>query len=273
MIRYDFPQREEEWQRARLGIPTASEFHKIITPKTGKLSSQAEGYMHVLLAEWMLGAPLPSVETEYMTRGAELEDAAVKAYEFETGLDTELVGFCTTDDGLIGCSPDRLVLNDLHPDWNMGDDSGCLEIKCPAANTHVGYMLQRSLDEKYAPQTQGQLLITGRAWVDTVSYYPGLPTVVIRSPRDEKYIALLKAALDAFVEAMLKAREAITQRYGQFPIGRPKPVLCERCGGFGKLSRVGKDGSLEHYDCPNCAALGVSEADVAAIWAASQEVL
>ena len=219
MKRYDFEQRSEDWQRARLGIPTASEFHKIITPKTGKLSSQAEGYMHVLLAEWMLGAPLPSVETEYMTRGAELEEAAVKAYEFETGLETETVGFCTTDDGLIGCSPDRLVIT--------GDR--CLEIKCPAANTHVGHMLQRTLtlDEKYAPQTQGQLLITGREWVDTVSYYPGLPTVVIHSARREDYIASLKAALDAFVETMLKAREAIVQKYGQFPIERKAAV--EEC--------------------------------------------
>jgi len=235
MIRYDFLQRSEEWQRARLGIPTSSEFHKIITPKTGKVSAQSDSYMHVLLAEWMLGAPLPSVETEYMQRGAELEDQAVKAYEFETRLETETVGFITDDAGIIGCSPDRLV-----------SGGGCLEIKCPAANTHVGHMLQRALDEKHAPQTQGQLLITGRAWVDTVSYYPGLPTVVIRSPRREDYIANLKAALDAFVETMLKAREAIVQKYGQFPIVRDRAAVDE------------------------CGVLGVSDADVEAILAAQR---
>jgi hypothetical protein len=31
----------EEWRKLRAGIPTASEFHKIITPKTGQLSKQA----------------------------------------------------------------------------------------------------------------------------------------------------------------------------------------------------------------------------------------
>lgn len=233
MKRYDFEQRGEEWQKARLGIPTSSEFHRIITPKTGKLSAQSEGYMHVLLAEWMLGAPLPSIETEYMQRGAQLEDEAVRAYEFETGLDTETVGFITDDSGMIGCSPDRLVMGSIAFDGSpVVETFGCLEIKCPAANTHVGHMLQRALDEKHAPQTQGQLLITGRAWVDTVSYYPGLPTVVIRTPRREDYIANLKAALDAFVETMLKCRELLTQKYGQFPIQRA-PVAVDEMGDLG----------------------------------------
>jgi hypothetical protein len=212
MIRYDFAQRSEDWQRARLGIPTSSEFHRIVTPKECKLSAQSRDYMAVLLAEWMLAAPLPSIETEYMQRGAQLEHEAVRAYEFASGLDTETVGFVTTDDGMIGCSPDRLV-----------GSEGCLEIKCPAANTHVGYMLERKLDDKYAPQTQGQLFITGRQWVDTVSYYPGLPTVVIRSGRRPDYIASLQSALSAFVETMLVARATIIQKYGEFPIAKPKP--------------------------------------------------
>lgn len=223
MIRYDFAQRSEDWQRARLGIPTSSEFHRIVTPKECKLSAQSKDYMHVLLAEWILGAPLPSVETEYMIRGAALEDEAVRAYEFETGLSTETVGFITDDGGLIGCSPDRLV--NVEP-FVHGCD-GCLEIKCPAANTHVGHMVQRALDEKHAPQTQGQLLITGRAWVDTVSYYPGLPTVVIRSQRREDYIKSLKSALDAFVEVMLKARESLTQKYGPFTREKPSAAQIE----------------------------------------------
>ena len=79
MIRYDFPQRSEQWFRVRLGIPTASEFKRIVTPKGWKLSTQAEGYCHRLLAEWMLDAP---------------------------------VGFVTTDDGVYGCSPDGLVSED-----------------------------------------------------------------------------------------------------------------------------------------------------------------
>lgn len=220
MKRYDFEQRSEEWQRARLGIPTSSEFHRIVTPK-GKLSEQSAGYMHALLAEWALGAPLPSIQTDFMERGTDREDEAVRAYEFETGLTTETVGFITTDDGMIGCSPDRLACVSGREEGDGDKYLGCLEIKCPAANTHLGHMVQRTLDEKHRPQTQGQLWITGRAWVDTVSYYPGLPTVVIRSQRDGDYIAKLSEAVESFVRIMLETRERLVQAYGPLPIQRP----------------------------------------------------
>ena len=233
---YQCAQRSAEWKQLRCGKVTASEFSRLITPKTAKLSAQAVGYFHVLLAEWALGAPLPSIETDWMQRGVELEDQAVKAYEFETGLETETVGFVTTDDGLVGCSPDRLVGND-----------GGLELKCPAANTHIGHMLKREIDEKHAPQVQGCIYLCERDWWDVESFYPGLPTVVIRSNRDEKYIALLKSALDAFVETMMAARAAIVARYGQFPIVRP----AAKAEDFGEL--------------------GISEADGDAIWEAYQE--
>jgi hypothetical protein len=41
MITHDVTQGSPEWLEARLGIPTASEFDKIITP-TGKPSTQYE---------------------------------------------------------------------------------------------------------------------------------------------------------------------------------------------------------------------------------------
>ena len=56
MIALDLQQGSAEWVKARLGIPTASQFSRIIT-STGKLSGQADGYMHELLAESLLGEP------------------------------------------------------------------------------------------------------------------------------------------------------------------------------------------------------------------------
>ena len=41
---------------ARLGIPTASQFSRIVTP-TGKLSSTRRKYMGELLEEWISGEP------------------------------------------------------------------------------------------------------------------------------------------------------------------------------------------------------------------------
>ena len=53
MIELPCQQGSVEWFEARLGIPTASEFSRIVTP-TGKLSASRHAYMGELLAS--LGA-------------------------------------------------------------------------------------------------------------------------------------------------------------------------------------------------------------------------
>ncbi len=211
MIRYDCKQGSDEWHRLRAGIPTASEFHKIITPKTRKLSKQAESYMNWLLAEWIFGMPLDNPETQWMQRGHDLEPQAVKSYEFERDCEVETVGFITTDDGMIGASPDRMVGND-----------GLLEIKCPSPQIHVGYMLTRTVDEDYMTQLQGQLYVCERKWVDIQSYCPGLPTVIIRVERDVAYIAALANALREFVVKLWDGRVELERQYGEFRRNTPR---------------------------------------------------
>jgi len=56
IIEYDIEQGSERWLQARLGIPTASAFDKIVT-STGKASTQSNAYMNKLLAEWLTGRP------------------------------------------------------------------------------------------------------------------------------------------------------------------------------------------------------------------------
>lgn len=204
MIVHDVEQGSPEWLKVRLGIPTASCFHRIVTPK-GKLSEQADDYMGFLVAEWLLGCPLDGVETQWMQRGHDLEPQAVEEYEFQTDRTTEKVGFITTDDGRYGCSPDRLV----------GDD-GLLEIKCPSPQVHAIYMAKRSVNQKYYAQIQGQLLVAGenRLWSDIESYYPGLPSVVIHVERDREYLALLEKGLNKFCDELDATRRDITERYG-----------------------------------------------------------
>jgi len=231
--------RSAEWYYLRLGIPTASEFHRILTPG-GKLSKQCEDYAYRLLAELMLGKPLDdSPETQWMIRGQELEDQAIDGYEFYRGCQTSPGGFCTNDAGTYGCSPDRLV----------GDD-GVLEMKCPAPSTHVYYMAEPSrLDGEKRCQVQGQLLVTGRRWVDLVSYHPELPIIVRRIGRDAAYIASLAEALDSFVDVVRQMRQILEQQYGPF-----KPIVIPR--------------SPEPAIVPDD--FGVSDADIDAIWVARE---
>lgn len=203
---FEAEQGSAEWVRLRLGIPTSSMFDQIITPKTMKLSSQAAGYMNILIAEWITGEQVEQFENDWTRHGTEYEAEAMAAYEFTSGQDVRQVGFVTSDDGMVGASPDGMV-----------GDNALVELKCPKANNHVGYMIQSDVNEKYKTQLQGQLWVCEREYVDIQSYCPGLPTVVIRETRDEKYIALLSAAVRAFVDVMQETRVRLTQKYGPFP--------------------------------------------------------
>jgi hypothetical protein len=195
-------QGSEEWRRLRMGVPTASEFHRILTP-TGKPSKSAEPYLCELLGELMMGRPLDSPSFPWMQRGHDLESDAANWYELQCDIATSIVGFCTTDDGRIGASPDRLV----------GDD-GLLEIKCPSPDVHVRYLLfpDRGVDAEYRVQVQGQLYVTGRQWCDVVSYHPELPSVIVRVERDEEYITKLEIELQTFCERLAEGRVQLQTR-------------------------------------------------------------
>jgi hypothetical protein len=186
MIVHDVIQGTSEWLALRAGIPTASNFDMIITPK-GKASAQSERYLHTLLAERIMGRPVTEIVTTWMDRGNQLEAEAVSYYEGIKELDTVKVGFLTNDERTIGASPDRFV----------GED-GLLEIKAPKESTHVGYLLTKAVDAAYYPQVQGQLWVSGRAWLDIMSYHPDMPPALIRVNRDADYINMLAMSLRSF---------------------------------------------------------------------------
>jgi len=185
-----------EWLAARAGIPTASCFDKIVTPKTGKPSASAEKYLHRLLAEKIMGRPIvEAAVTSWMSRGTELEAEAVAYYETKRERDTVRVGFLTNDAGTIGASPDRLV-----------GDVGLLEIKCPSEAVHVGYLLGGTIEQEHVLQTQGQLWIAeDREWLDLCAYHPEMPPCIVRVERNEKIIAMLADHVGAFAEALAEA--------------------------------------------------------------------
>lgn len=204
MIVHDVIQGSAEWARLRMGIPTASNFEKIITPG-GKPSKQAEAYRRHLLAEMLIGLPIDAPKTSWMDRGVEMEDEAVCYYEFERDVAVKKVGFVIDESGLFGASPDRLV----------GED-GLLEIKCPSPAVHVSYLMADGADSDYSVQLQGQMLVTGREWVDICSYHPAMPSVIVRVPRDELFIGKLRTALAEFTEALLADAEALRAKGYQF---------------------------------------------------------
>jgi hypothetical protein len=207
MITHDVPQKLEtgeanpEWLKLRIGIPTASEFDKIITP-TGKASTQWEAYAHKILAEEIVGHAIQGfVKTAAMEEGNARELESIQFYEFQKDVTTEPIGFITDDARTMGCSPDRLV-----------GAEGLLEAKNPLAHTHIGYLLNANVDKEYWPQCQGGLMLAERAWIDIMSHFPEIPHLIVRVERDETYIALMRQMLADFNGKLQNKRKILIDR-------------------------------------------------------------
>lgn len=202
MIIHSAPQGTPEWRRARAGIPTASRFSEIITQKTLKLSAQADAYENRIVAEILTGNPVEDFGgTMWIDRGKELEGDAVKFYEMREGVDCDVVGFVTNDARTFGASPDRLI---------PGKKKG-LELKCPAPQTHIGYLLNPlGAYPEYKAQVQGNMLATGFDTWDVMSYHPELPEKVVTIERDEEFLKILAELLEQFQKNVSAKVEQIT---------------------------------------------------------------
>lgn len=187
----DCQQGTPEWLAVRLGVPTASEFDSIITPKRGDLAAAHETYIDRLLDEQIRrDAERPFKGNADTERGHALEPDARALYAFIHDVEPQQVGFILRDDGLAGCSPDSLI-----------DEDGGLEIKCPDGPQHVGYLRAGTIPDKYKPQVHGCMIITGRKWWDFMSYCPGHKPMIIRAYPDD-YTAKLAKLLDGFIEKL-----------------------------------------------------------------------
>lgn len=184
----------QEWLDARLGRPSASQFHKLITTK-GKPSLSADGYINTLIAERLMGRSEPIYVTEAMQRGTDLEPEARETYEFMHDVQVQEVGFILDDSGEFGCSPDGLV----------GD--GGLEIKCPAPHNHIDWARKKVCPSKHYAQVQGCMWITDRKWWDFMSYHPDMKPFIVRVERDEEFITQLAVQVQAAVDEIISEVE------------------------------------------------------------------
>jgi len=201
MIIIECDQYSDEYWQHKLGKPSSSNFGKILTP-TGSISKQAKGYMYELAAEAVTGKREDSYYNNHMEKGLEREEESRKLYEFLFDVEVEEVGVVYPDerkDRL--CSPDGLINREYG-----------LEMKNPISKTQVSYLVDGGLPLKYKPQVQGSLMITGFDRWDFYSHYPGLPLHIVECERDEKYIKLLKEAVDEFVDGLEKVVEKLKEK-------------------------------------------------------------
>ncbi len=208
MIVHDVAQHSAEWWRLRMAIPTASAADKLLTPKTLKPSKQREAYMNALLAEWMTGIPSDDYQSRWMERGQELEEEAWAYYELAQDVEVVRGGFVTTDDGRIGASPDGRIYRSV----DVTVFHGGVELKCPSAPIHVGYMRRPiTLLEAYRGQACATLAITNADWWDLMSYHPLLPPVLLRvvASAEHEYIVALREAYAGFASELETEKERL----------------------------------------------------------------
>lgn len=195
-------QGSEAWFRFRAGIPTASEFGTILTKGRGGADSKSRRtYMLRLAGERLTGEPMETFSSVHMERGKVMESEARDFYALLHSVDPYQVGFIK--DGQKGCSPDSLI-----------GESGMLEIKTALPHILLDLILKGEFPPDHKAQTQGQLWIAQREWVDIIVYWPSLPPFVRRAHRDEAYIADLSSAVDQFNEELEAIIEKVSSQGG-----------------------------------------------------------
>jgi hypothetical protein len=173
-----------EWYRARMGIPTASEFKTLLgIKKDARDKKTRDTYLKKLAGEILSGMPMESYQNEYMQRGKEMEAEARDKYAFLFGVEPQIVGFGRN--GRKGCSPDSLI-----------GDAGMIEIKTKAPHLLIDCWDRDECPSEHYAQCQGALWVAEREWIDFVAYWPNMPLFVKRVTWDPDYIAALRQAVD-----------------------------------------------------------------------------
>lgn len=200
-------QRSDEWFAARLGKVTASRVADIMARTKSGYSSSRANYMAELVAERLTGKKGEGFSSAAMQWGTEQEPFARAAYESAKGELVEEVGFVPhprIDQS--GASPDGLVSTE-----------GLIEIKAPNSNTHLDFLMDDAIPEKYVLQMQWQMACTDRAWCDYVSFDPRMPErmqmKIKRVMRDNQTIVLMESEVARFLAELQNKISKLTALY------------------------------------------------------------
>lgn len=151
----------DEWREARAGVITGTRLKKAC-------AKDPTDFIYELVAETIA----PTEDTyvsDAMERGTELEPEAIEAYEAETGILTEEVGFCLHDEyDWLGLSPDRLIKT-------KGKYTKAVEAKCPGAKTQLKYISEGGIPTEYRHQVLHYFIVCDTLKeLDFITYNPDI---------------------------------------------------------------------------------------------------
>lgn len=169
----------------------------------------ADSLMKRLTAERITGFVEPTVMSRAMERGVLDEPYARGEYAKQKGVKVREVGFIVNDDlGFkLGYSPDGLV-----------GRYGLIEIKSRTQQRQLEVFLTDEVPAENYAQLQTGLFVTGRKWIDYVSYCGGMPLYIKRVYPDPEWFEVIARALGAFEYTA----QEITSRYLAATAGKEK---------------------------------------------------
>jgi hypothetical protein len=162
----------------------------------------------LLVAERITGYTDPTYMNDDMLRGIEDEPRAIEVYS-EHYAPVRTSGFMVRDFGgfRIGYSPDGLV----------GDD-GLVEVKSRRQKKQLTTILDDDVPAENMAQLQCGLLVSGREWIDYVSYCGGMPLYRKRVTPDPRWFDVIFAAAAAFEEKAAQMLAAYEQATAGLPM-------------------------------------------------------
>lgn len=195
---FDCIQGSEAWHECRRGIPTASNFAKIMAKSEDRKGRT--DYMRRLAGEVITGKVGETFRNAAMERGNEMEAEARAYYEFRTDADLSLVGFIKNRGA--GASPDA-----LH------GDRGLVQFKTAEPHILIPLLEKGDFPSAHRAQCQGELWVAERDWTEICVYWPGMPPLIVRAGRDEAYIASLADEVARFNDELGALVEKV-RRFG-----------------------------------------------------------
>lgn len=205
----------ELWHSMRRGRPTASNFGRIITPKKAEYAEGAKAYQAELIAA-SLGWYESFKGNSDTERGHRLEKEAGRWLKFRHGIKLQEVGFCLSDCGRYGASPDDLVLGEVTP----------VEIKCPDLHTFIKWRMARELPLEHKAQCHGEMFVTGADRCIFVAYSDNaaLDSMMIEVKRDS-FTEKLGESVLRFCDELAKLRDELLGEEAEFYLPKMPPQI------------------------------------------------
>jgi hypothetical protein len=163
MMHHIVSQNTPEWDALRLGRVTASNFGTIMANEGKAFGEPAKRYALQIALEAVTGRKSEySFQSSHMERGHTMEPMARHLYEQSRFVDVLDGGFFAGD--RVGYSPDGII-----------GSAGLIEIKSVIASVHEATISRGDVDPAYLWQLIGGLEVSGREWIDFVSYCSDYP--------------------------------------------------------------------------------------------------